>query len=140
MEITISYFVSFRRREMQLTSGGKIADVERTIRITRLSFIWRLGMASSEEAEKKKFSLHWGSGVVEEEVQISTRYHRPTIQLLKFLEGEAAGTLEIRFCHYDHNGRFQRSPLIINVEDLQVLRNELEKTPQLKHLLAQLAA
>ena len=29
----------------------------------------------------KTFSLHWGSGVVEEEAQIETPYHRPTIQV-----------------------------------------------------------
>ena len=62
----------------------------------------------------KTFSLHWGSGVVEEEAQITTRYHRPTIQLLKFTEGKAKGAYEIRFCTYDHSGRFQRVPLIVD--------------------------
>ena len=32
--------------------------------------------------KSKTFSLHWGSGVIEEEAQIETRYHRPTVQLL----------------------------------------------------------
>jgi hypothetical protein len=41
------------------------------------------GDRASERA-MKTFSLHWGSGVVEEEAQIETPYHRPTIQLLKF--------------------------------------------------------
>ena len=50
----------------------------------------------------KTFSLHWGSGIVEEEAQIGTEYHVPTIQLLKFTDGEAKGTYEIRFCHYNH--------------------------------------
>ena len=59
----------------------------------------------------KTFSLHWGSGVVEEEAQIETPYHRPTIQLLKFTDGKAKGSYEIRFCTYDHRGRFQRMPL-----------------------------
>ena len=95
-------------------------------------------MAKTEAPKQKRFSLHWGSGVVEEEVQISVQYHRPTIQLLKFLEGEAAGTYEIRFCHYDHNGRFQRSPLIIDVNDLEALGKELENAPKLKRFLAQL--
>jgi len=35
-------------------------------------------------AKQKRFSLHWGSGVVSEEVQIITPYHLPTIQLLTF--------------------------------------------------------
>jgi hypothetical protein len=47
------------------------------------------------ERTMKTFSLHWGSGVVEEEAQIATPYHRPTIQLLKFTEGEAKGSYEI---------------------------------------------
>src|SRR5688572_17616900 len=65
----------------------------------------------ASERTMKTFSLHWGSGVVEEEVQIATPYHRPTIQLLKFTEGKAKGSYEIRFCTYDHSGRFQRMPL-----------------------------
>ncbi len=35
----------------------------------------------------KTIKLHWGSGVIEEEVQIASRCHRPTIQLLKFTAG-----------------------------------------------------
>ena len=95
-------------------------------------------MNKPDERKQKRFSLHWGSGIVEEEVQVWTKYHRPTIQLLKFLEGEASETYEIRFCHYDHNGRFKRSPLIIDVNDLQKLRKGLDKTPKLKRFLAQL--
>ncbi len=94
-------------------------------------------MAKTDAPILKRFSLHWGSGVVEEEVQISAQYHRPTIQLLKFLEGEAAGAYEIRFCHYDHNGRFQRSPLIIDVNDRETRGKELENAPKLKRFLAQ---
>ena len=95
-------------------------------------------MNKQDKRKQKPFSLHWGSGTVEEEVQVWTKYHRPTIQLLKFLEGEASGTYEIRFCHYDHNGRFKRSPLIIDVNDLQKLRKELDQAPKLKGYLAQL--
>ena len=84
----------------------------------------------------KEFSLHWGSGVIEEEVQIETPYHRPTIQLLKFTAGEAAGTYNIRFCHYDLRGRFQRSPLIVTAEDLPRLRNALKAAPRLRKLLS----
>jgi hypothetical protein len=86
----------------------------------------------------KTFALHWGSGVVDEEVQIASRYHRPTIQLLKFTEGAAVGTYEIRFCYYDDKGRFQRSPLIIDENDLPALRKALDKAPRLKRMLAAL--
>ena len=87
----------------------------------------------------KTFAFHWGSGIVEEEVQIACQHHRPTIQLLKFTEGAAKGSYEIRFCHYDHHGRFQRAPLIIDEHDLLPLRRALEGAPRLKRLLGKLA-
>lgn len=83
----------------------------------------------------KEFSLPWGKGIIEEEVQIETPYHRPTIQLLKFLEGEAAGTYEVRFCHYDRRGRFQRSPLIVDAKEFRRLQAALRKTPKLRKLI-----
>ncbi len=87
----------------------------------------------------KTFAFHWGSGIVEEEVQIATEYHRPTIQLLKFTEGQAKGSYEIRFCFYDHHGRFQRSPLIIDENDLAALRRALDGAPRLKRFLGKLS-
>ena len=42
----------------------------------------------------KTFSLHWGSGIVEEEAQTGTEYHVPTFQLLKFTDGEAGDLLD----------------------------------------------
>ncbi len=87
----------------------------------------------------KTFAFHWGSGVVEEEVQIATEYHRPTIQLLKFTEGAAKGSYEIRFCFYDHRGRFQRAPLIIDEADLAALRRALAGAPRLQRLIGKLA-
>ena len=88
--------------------------------------------------QPKTFSLHWGSGIVEEEAQIQCEYHTPTIQLLKFTEGEAKGTYEIRFCHYNHEGRFQRSPLILDARDASRMKQALEKTPKLKTFLARM--
>jgi hypothetical protein len=86
----------------------------------------------------REFALHWGSGFIEEEVQIETEHHRPTIQLLRFTEGAAKGTREIRFCHYDHKGRFQRSPLIIDEADLPALKAALATTPRLQAMLRRL--
>ena len=94
----------------------------------------------ASERAVKTFSLHWGSGVVEEEAQIETPYHRPTIQLLKFTEGKAKGAYEIRFCTYDHSGRFQRMPLIVDERDLAPLREALKGTPKLRRLLKRLLA
>jgi hypothetical protein len=92
------------------------------------------------EPAQKTFSLHWGSGVVDEEAQIETPYHRPTVQLLKFTEGKAKGSYEIRFCTYDHSGRFQRMPLIVDERDLAPLRKALKSTPKLRKMLRQLLA
>jgi hypothetical protein len=97
-------------------------------------------MAKTAKPAGKTFALHWGSGIIEEELQIVTPYHRPTIQLLKFTDGEAAGTYEIRFCHYDHHGRFQRSPLIVDEKDIPQLKKALAETPKLRKLLAKLVA
>lgn len=49
-------------------------------------------MTTKPRSAEKTFSLHWGSGVIEEEAQFATHYHRPTLQLLKFTAGEADGT------------------------------------------------
>ena len=94
----------------------------------------------SSSRPTKTFSLHWGSGVIEEEVQIATAYHQPTIQLLKFTDGKAKGTYEIRFCTYNHAGRFQRMPLIVDERDLAPLRTALKSAPKLRKLLKQLLA
>jgi len=86
----------------------------------------------------KTFNLHWGSGIVEEEAVIETQYHKPSIQLLKFTDGEAKGRYEVRFCYYDHHGRFQRSPMILDERDMTQMRDALTRTPKLQRLLAKL--
>jgi hypothetical protein len=86
----------------------------------------------------RPFSLHWGSGQVTEEARFTAPHHEPCMQLLEFTEGEAAGTMSIRFCYYDHAGRFQRSPLMLNDSDIAAMRQELAKTPRLLELLRRL--
>jgi hypothetical protein len=93
-----------------------------------------------EKRTEKTFSLHWGSGVIEEEVRIATPYHLPTIQLLKFTAGPASGSRAIRFCHYDSRGRFQRSPLIIDEKDIETLSKALAKSKKLRMILAKLGS
>ena len=94
---------------------------------------------AKKKDEPKTFSFSWGKGVVEEEAQITTEWHKPTIQLLRYDEGEAQGSYSIRFCHYDHHGRFKRSPLMIQEDDLENLRQALEATPKLRALLSQIS-
>jgi len=86
----------------------------------------------------RKFSLHFGSGVVAEEATYSGEHHEPTIQLLEFREGEAAGTVLLRFCSYNHRGGFMRDPLLLSETDIAALREELRKTPRIQTLLRSL--
>ncbi len=96
-------------------------------------------MANKPAAGPRTFALHWGSGIIEEELQIDTPYHRPTIQLLKFTDGQAKGSYEVRFCSYDHRGRFMRMPLIIDEDEIPKIRAALKKTPKLRKFLAAMA-
>ena len=80
------------------------------------------------------------SDSLEEEVQIATPYHLPTVQLLEFADGPAAGRRAIRFCHYDTRGRFQRSPLIVDEEDIDRLAKALTKSSKLRTMLAALTS
>jgi hypothetical protein len=89
-------------------------------------------------AKPRTFELHWASGVIAEEVRVEGEYHVPAIQLLEFTEGEAAGTVSLRFCHYDHRGRFQRSPLIVGEADMAALRQALATAPRIRELLGRL--
>lgn len=86
----------------------------------------------------RKFSLHFGSGVVAEEATYSGEHHEPTIQLLEFTEGEAAGSLLLRFCSYNHRGAFMRDPLLMNDADIEALREALRETPRIHALLKRL--
>ncbi|MGO9452608.1 MAG: hypothetical protein ACLQDV_16445 [Candidatus Binataceae bacterium] len=95
-------------------------------------------MAKKPDEGKRSFSLHWGSGVIEEEIRVTTPHHQPTIQLLKFTDGLAKGSYEIRFCVYDHRGRFQRMPLIVDVGEIGKIRKALDGAPRLKKMLAAL--
>ena len=86
----------------------------------------------------RPFEMHWGRGEIVEEASSSNEYHEPTIQLLQYTEGEAAGSFSIRFCSFNHRGMFQRSPLMINEGDLDDLRHALEQTPRLREALRRL--
>ncbi len=88
----------------------------------------------------RAFSYHWGSGYVAEEAQVQGLHHLPTIQLLRYTEGPAAGEVSVRFCHYGHSGRFRRSPLLMSPEEIDAMRATLQETPELKALLQRLVA
>lgn len=86
----------------------------------------------------RPFSYHWGSGVIAEEALCVGEYHDPAIQLLEYTEGPGAGSVSVRFCYYSHDGRFQRSPLLVGEDDIEGLRESLASTPRLRSLLRRL--
>ena len=86
----------------------------------------------------RPFEMHWGRGEIVEEASYVGDWHEPTIQLLAYTEGEAAGSVSVRFCTYNHHGGFQRSPLMVSEADLDGLRKALRSTPRLHELLRRL--
>lgn len=86
----------------------------------------------------RPFEMHWGRGEIIEEATFGGEYHQPTIQLLSYTEGEAAGSFSIRFCSYNSRGQFQRSPLMVSKDDLDGLRTALQETPELREILRRL--
>ena len=88
----------------------------------------------------RPFSFHWGSGYVAEQAQVQGEHHAPTVQLLKYTEGPAAGEVSVRFCHYGHDGRFRRSPLLMSPAEVDMMRQALQQTPELREILQRLLA
>ena len=87
----------------------------------------------------REFRFHWGGGQIIEEASYVGRHTAPSIQLLEY-EGHS-GSYGIRFCYYNLDGRFQRSPMMIDGEDsFEGLREALKQTPKLRAMLRRLAA
>ncbi len=80
------------------------------------------------------FNLHWCKGQIVEEASVEGEYHQPSIQLLEFEDG----SLSIRFCYYNQEGRFQRSPLIMGEEDISRLRDAVSENHRLRAILREL--
>ena len=59
---------------------------------------------SPERRLPRPFKLPWGKGQVVEEVSVVHEHWVPTIQLLEYDDG----SLNVRFCVYSAQGRFQR--------------------------------
>lgn len=85
-------------------------------------------------AKPRRFSLHWGEGIVEEEARVEGQHHDPSLQLLAFDDGAVA----VRFCYYNKQGRFQRSPLILGPDEIALLKAEIRHRPKLRRLLKSL--
>jgi hypothetical protein len=95
-------------------------------------------VAESKRDVPRPFEFHWGRGQIVEEAAFTGKYVEPAIQLLEYEDG---GSYGIRFCYYNHNGRFQRSPMMIDSEEsLEGLRQALKATPKLRGLLKKLVS
>ena len=85
----------------------------------------------------RSFEFHWGKGQITEEASFTGKYTEPAIQLLEY-EGGGQG---IRFCYYSLDGRFQRSPMMIDSdESFEGLRDALKRTPKLRAMLKRLVS
>ena len=91
-------------------------------------------MVRKDRTVPRLFEMPWGKGEIVEEATTIGKWHEPAIQLLRYEDGSYA----VRFCHYDHRGRFQRSPLMISADTIAGLRRALKDTPRLRHLLEKL--
>jgi hypothetical protein len=88
-------------------------------------------------AVPRPFAFHWGGGNIIEEASFRGQYTEPAIQLLEY--EDAPGSYGVRFCYYSLDGRFQRSPMMIDGADtLQGLRAAIRSTPKLRALLKRL--
>ena len=85
----------------------------------------------------RSFEFHWGSGNIVEEASFTGKYTEPSIQLMAY--DADPGSYALRFCYYSLEGRFQRSPMMLDSADsLEGLRVALKKTPKLRALLKRL--
>jgi hypothetical protein len=87
----------------------------------------------------RPFKFHWGSGQIVEEASFVGRYVEPAIQLLEY--DDHPGVFAIRFCYYSLDGRFQRSPMMLDSADsVDGMRAALKETPRLRAILKKLAS
>jgi len=82
----------------------------------------------------RPFKMPFGSGKIVEEASITSKYHEPTIQLLKYDNGNKV----IRFCSYN-KGKFSRSPLMIDEKELRKLGNSIKKEKELSKFISRLS-
>jgi hypothetical protein len=83
------------------------------------------------------FAFHWGGGNIVEEAAFRGKYTEPAVQLLEYEDGSYG----VRFCYYSLDGRFQRSPMMLDSADsLEGLRQALKATPELRKLLKRLVS
>ena len=87
----------------------------------------------------RPFHMHWGGGQIVEEARFAGQYTSPAIQLMRYDDGEAAGTVGLRFCHFSHDGRFERSPMMIGELEIDQLTEAVRSNPRIRALLLRIA-
>jgi hypothetical protein len=93
-------------------------------------------MKTTARAVPRPFEMPWGRGQIVEEATVIGEWSEPSIQLLRYEDG----SLSIRFCQYDHRGRFRRSPMMVDAKILRALGRSLAGTPRLRKLLRAFAS
>jgi len=92
-------------------------------------------MKTTSRQLPRPFTMPWGSGEIVEEATAVGEWSEPSIQLLRYDDGSIA----VRFCQYDHRGRFRRSPMMVDAKLLRALGRSLANAPRLRKLLRSLA-
>jgi hypothetical protein len=77
-----------------------------------------------------------GRGEIVEEATAIGEWSEPSIQLLRYEDG----SLAMRFCQYDHRGRFRRSPMMVDAKLIRGLGKSLSRAPRLRKLHSALSA
>jgi len=75
-----------------------------------------------------------GEGDIIEEAAMEYENWAPAIQVLRFTNG----TEVLRFCYYAKTGQIAPGALWINDEDIDNLREEIKKQPQVRKFLQRL--
>jgi hypothetical protein len=78
--------------------------------------------------------MPWGKGRVVDEVSAHDQHKEMVIQLIEW----DGGGQTLRFCQYWPDGRFQRQPMMIGVDDIAALREALRANERLLGLVRQL--
>lgn len=95
-------------------------------------------MSPSRRSLPRPFNYPWGSGQIVEEAAYSGQHHEAVLQLLVYDGEEGGGSESVRFSFYNLQGRFQRTPLLVGLDELDGLRAALDQTPRLRALLTRL--
>lgn len=79
-----------------------------------------------------------GEGDIVEEATVEYENWAPAIQFLRFTEGESACKEVLRFCYYVDSGQLANRALWIDDNDVENLKEDIKKRPQVRRFLQRL--